>query len=124
MCGAGGLDSRPNYACPDVCHAANAYAALATRWQRLLRASLADLLRAFLALIANTLLLVRIRLAQSAHFGRYLSDLLAVDAGNGEGRLLRIDRHRDSGRKRVFDRVRVAESEDDDVLRLDFSPVS
>src|SRR4051794_26555837 len=97
---------------------------LRRRWQRLFRAGLADLLLEFLALVANTLLLVRIRLAQSAHFGCNLSDLLAVDAGDRDGRLLRIDGHSDSGRKRVFDRVRVAEREDHDVLRLDFSAVS
>src|SRR4051812_22516641 len=61
--------------------------------------------------IPDTLLLVRIRLAQTTDVGGHLSDKLAVYAGYRNVRLL-VDRDVDARRNIEHHRVRVAERED------------
>src|SRR5579884_449485 len=85
---------------------------------RLLGAGFSDFLLQLLADVAHALLLIRIGLAQPAHFGGNLSDLLAVDAGEREARILRVHGNRDIARDRVLDRVGIAEREHDGAFAL------
>src|ERR1700693_6364160 len=66
-------------------------AALQPRSAYSLSAGLANLLLQTLAHIAHTLVLVRIGLTQRAHVGSHLAYLLAIDAADGQPRLLGID---------------------------------
>src|SRR5689334_22164734 len=90
---------------------------------RSLRAGLADLLLQPLAEIAHALVLVWIGRTQATHFGGNLTDLLPVDAGEGQTRLLRVYRYSDSVRQRVLNWVRKPEAEHDHVLALQFGAV-
>src|SRR5260221_6411691 len=73
---------------------------------------LARLLLQDLAHVADPLLLVGIRLAQVVDLRRHLADLLAVDPGDGDPRLL-VHRDLDPLGDLVFDRMRIAEGEHD-----------
>src|SRR3954464_15541062 len=73
----------------------------------LLRSRLAGLLLQHFAGVADTLLLVRIRLAQAADVRRHLPDQLPIDAGYRDVRLL-VDGHVDPLRDVEDHRVRVA----------------
>src|SRR5438067_3472937 len=73
-----------------------------------LRACLPRLLLQDFARIADTLLFVRVRLAQTADVGRDLTDELSIDAGDREMRLL-VDDDIDAHGNVEHDGVRVAE---------------
>src|SRR6185312_145087 len=98
--------------------------AVAANHSQLLGSGLADLLLQALIRVTHALVLVRIGLAQRAHVGRDLTDLLAVNAADGHPCLLRVDRRRDPCGQRKLDRVRVAERENDGVFTLQFSAVA
>src|SRR3569833_1517567 len=90
----------------------------------LLRAGLANLLLQLLTGVADALVLVRVGYAKRAHVSGHLADLLAVDAGDREVRLLRVDGDVDAAGERKLDRVREAEREDHGVLALHFGAVA
>src|SRR5262252_8239427 len=75
-----------------------------------LGACLSCLLLQHFARVADTLLLIRVRLAQAADVGGDLADELPVDAGHRDVRLL-FDSDLDSAGNVEHDRVRVAEGE-------------
>src|SRR6185437_2458902 len=93
-------------------------------YQILLRARLSDLLFQPLARVAHTLLLVRIRRTQGAHFCRDLSHFLPVNAAHRHLRLLGVNRHRNAGWQRVFNRVRIAQREHNRVLALQLGAIA
>src|SRR4051812_16792741 len=76
------------------------------------RSRLPCLLLQDLARVPDTLLLVRIRLAEAADIGRDLSDELPIDAADRDVRLL-VDRDVDSWRHVEHHGVRVAKGEHD-----------
>src|SRR3954447_7650490 len=73
--------------------------------------------------VLDAFALVRIGLAQRADFGGGLSDLLLVDAGDGDVIGLRLDGDVDAFRNRETNRMRVAEGKDH-FLPLDFGTVA
>src|SRR6185437_15658951 len=93
-------------------------------YQILLRARFSDLLLQPLARVAHTLLLVRIRRTQGAHFRRHLSHFLPVNAAYRHLRLLGVNRHRNAGWQRVFNWVRIAQSEHNRVLALQLGAIA
>src|SRR6202789_1811905 len=90
----------------------------------LLGARLSDLLLELLVGVANTLVLVWVRLAQRAHIRRNLATLLPIDTRNRHMRLLRIDRNFNARRQLELDRVGVAERKHDRILTLHLHAVS
>src|SRR5580704_17440223 len=92
--------------------------------RRLLGSGLTDLLLQLLAGVANTLVLVRVGLAERAHVSSNLTDFLPVDTGDGAVSLLGVDLNRDAGGQRKLDGVRVAQGEHHHVLTLQLSAVS
>src|SRR6202012_4680565 len=97
---------------------------LQLRLKVLLRSGLADLLLQLLAGIADALVLVRVGLAEGAHIGSDLADLLTVDAGDGEVSLLGVDGDFDAGGQRKLDGMGVAEGEDDHALALHLGAIA
>src|SRR5262249_24991095 len=70
-----------------------------------------------LAGVTDTLVLVRIRFLQRSNIRRNLANLLPVNAGNHEARLL-INGDIDSRRNRIFNGMRKAQRENDRILLL------
>src|SRR5947207_717400 len=77
----------------------------------LFRPRLADLLLQAFAGVTYTLIFVRIRRTQAAHLGSNLSNLLTINAGDGQFGLLRVNCRFNTGRQRIFDRMRVSQAE-------------
>src|SRR5262245_22081762 len=90
-------------------------------WKRLspylFTSSLSGFLLETLAGVTNTLVLVRVRLLQSADVRRDLSDLLAVHTRNHQVGLL-IDRDADAGRYGILDRMGEPQCEHHRILPL------
>src|SRR5512145_1158931 len=82
------------------------------RLPALLRARLSRLLLEHFARVPDPLLLIGIGLAEAPDVRRDLSDLLPVDPGYGDVRLL-VDRDVDALRDIEHDRVRIAQRKDD-----------
>src|SRR5205814_1302102 len=68
----------------------------------LFRPRLADLLLQAFAGVTHALIFVRIGRTQAAHLGGDLSNFLAIDAGDGQFGLLRINCCLNTGRQRIF----------------------
>src|SRR6185436_7930259 len=89
----------------------------------LLACSLAGLATNHFVAVLDALALVGIGLAETADLGRGLSDLLLVDAGDGDVSALRVHGHVDSFRNRETDGMRVSELEHD-LAALDLGAVA
>src|SRR6202041_823588 len=95
-----------------------------TRQMRSFRSGLTDLLLQPLARITHTLVFIRVRRTQRPHFSCNLTNLLPVNSGQSNLRLLGIDARVHPGRQRVFDGMRVTETEHNHPFTLHLGAVA
>src|SRR5882724_10789037 len=90
----------------------------------LFRSRLTDLLLQAFAGVTHTLIFVRIRRTQAAHFGSNLSNLLTINAGDGQFGLLRVNCRFNTGRQRIFNGMRISQAEYNCALALELGAIT
>src|SRR5580692_6011888 len=90
----------------------------------LFRSGLAHFLLQALARITYTFILVRIGWTQAAHFGRDLSDFLAINPGHAQLGLLGIHGRFNAYGQWILDQMRITEAEHYRVLALHFGAIA